>query len=100
MIKPGTRLWSTTCSTAVVVVRPPKGDVALTCGDAPMAESEQPAQGGTPKTEEDGGTLLGKRYSDADSGVEVMCTRAGDNAIAADGRVLLMAGARALPASD
>lgn len=100
MIKPGSRFWSTTCATSIVVVRPPSGDVTLTCGGAPMAEQEQPAVGSTPKTVDDGGTLLGKRYSDPDSGLEVMCTRAGEGTLAVDGRAMTQVGARALPASD
>ena len=99
-LKPGTRLWSTTSSTAVVVVRPPSTPVELTCDGAPLADSEQPAQGTTPATEADGGTLTGKRYSDPDSGLEVMCTRGGEGVLAADGRTLGMVGARKLPASD
>ncbi|MFF5991225.1 hypothetical protein [Prauserella flavalba] len=99
-IKPGTRYWSTTSSTAIVVVRAPSAEVALTCDGAPLADTEQPAQGGTPKSEADGGTLLGKRYTDADSGLEVLCTRGGEGVLAVDGRPLTVAGARALPASD
>ena len=99
-LKPGTRLWSTTTATAVVVVRPPSGAVELTCDGHPLAEAEQPAQGATPSSEDDGGSLTGKRYSDPDSGLEVLCTRGGEGVLAADGRTLGMVGARALPASD
>lgn len=99
-MKPGTRFWSTTCATSIVVVRSPSTEVTLTCGEQPMVEHEQPAQGGTPATVDEGGTLLGKRYSDPDSGLEVMCTRAGEGAVAVDGRPLGLVGARALPASD
>jgi hypothetical protein len=99
-LKPGARLWSTTTSTAVVVVRPSSGEVELTCDGVPLADSEQPEQGGAPASEEDRGMLTGKRYSDPDSGLEVLCTRGGDGVLAADGRTLGMVGARALPASD
>jgi hypothetical protein len=99
-IKPGTRLWSTTSATAVVVVRPPAGDITLTCGDAALADTEQPPTGGTPRSEADGGTLMGKRYADPESGLEVLCTRAGEGVLAVDGRPLGLVGARALPASD
>ncbi|WP_226365040.1 hypothetical protein [Pseudonocardia sp. ICBG162] len=95
ILKPGARLWSPESSTAIVVVRPPTGDVAVTCGGATMVDSEQSA-GGPPS----GGTVLGKRYSDPGSGLEVLCTRGGSGPLAVDGRTMDMVGARALPASD
>jgi hypothetical protein len=96
-LKPGTRLWSTTTSTAVVVVRPPTADIALTCDGVPLADAEQPARGEAPG---EGGTLLGKRYTDAETGLEVLCTRAGGGALAVDGRPVEQVTARPLPASD
>jgi hypothetical protein len=95
-LKPGTRLWSTTTSTAVVVVRPPSGEVALTCDGGALADSEQPARGEAV----DGGTQLGKRYTDPDSGLELLCTRAGGGVLAVDGRPVEQVQARPLPASD
>jgi len=99
-IKPGARYWSTTSSTTIVVVKVPAQDVKLTCDGVPLADTEQPARGGTPTSEADGGMLLGKRYSDPDSGLEVLCTRAGAGVVAVDGRPVRLAGARALPTSD
>ncbi|KAA9156330.1 hypothetical protein FPZ12_027830 [Amycolatopsis acidicola] len=94
-LKPGARYWATNSPAAIVVVRPPSGDVKLTCGGEPLADTEQPAQGGSGD-----GVLLGKRYTDPESGLEVLCTRAGAGVLAADGRPLELAGARKLPASD
>jgi hypothetical protein len=96
-LKPGTRLWSTTTSTSVVVVRPPTREIELTCGGAPLAEAEQPARGEAPG---EGGAQLGKRYTDPDSGIELLCTRAGAGPLAADGRPVEQVAARPLPASD
>jgi hypothetical protein len=96
-LKPGTRLWSTTTSTAVVVVRPPTAEIDLTCDGEPLAGTEQPAQGEAPG---EGGTQLGKRYTDAGTGLEVLCTRAGAGALAVDGRPVEQVTARPLPASD
>lgn len=95
-IKPGTRLWSTTSAAAIVVIRPPAGEVELTCDGAPLAEAEQPATGNSGEGE----VLLGKRYADPNSGLEVLCTRGGTGVLAVDGRPLTQVGARALPASD
>jgi hypothetical protein len=96
-LKPGTRLWSTVSSAAVVVVRPPAAPVALTCDGVPLVEAQQPGQADAP---DGSGPVLGKRYADGESGLEVLCTRAGAGVLAADGRPLLQLGARALPASD
>lgn len=96
ILKPGARLWSTTSSTAVVVVRPPSGEVELTCDGVALAGTEQPARGGTSQD----GVLVGKRYSDPGSGLEVLCTRGGEGTLAVDGRALDLVGARSLPASD
>ena len=96
-MKPGLRLRGTRCTTEVVVVRPPVGEVALTCCGAPMTDGDvpPPADAGAAP-----GVLLGKRYTDAESGIELLCTKPGPGELAADGRVLLVKGAAPLPASD
>jgi len=103
-LRPGVRLWSAVDTTSVVVVRPPATPVVLTCGDAPMTEQEQPGRADPPAAGAGGGaepgTLLGKRYTDPQTGLEVLCTHAGAGVLAADGRPLAVVGARTLPASD
>ncbi len=47
-----------------------------------------------------GGTLIGKRYGDDPSGLEVLCTRAGASVLSADGRAMPAKQAKALPSSD
>ena len=44
--------------------------------------------------------LLGKRYVDDESDIEVLCTKAGDGALAVDGRPLVLKTAKPLPSSD
>ena len=46
------------------------------------------------------GPLLGKRYVDDEAGLELLCTRPGQGALTADGRPLVVKGAKPLPASD
>jgi len=46
------------------------------------------------------GTMLGKRYVDDASGIEVLCTKAGVGTITFDGRTLLLKEAKPLPSSD
>jgi len=49
----------------------------------------------------DGPTLeLGKRYSDPQSGIEVLVSKAGIGPLSWDGRELVQAQAKQLPASD
>ena len=47
-----------------------------------------------------GGTQLGKRYADESSGIEVLCTKAGDGTLTLDGSPLEIKGAKPLPSSD
>jgi len=100
-LKVGQTLVSTVDQTAVIVVRAPGGDAALTCGGAEMADAkaaERPTATADP-TQQDG-TLLGKRYADESVGLEVLCTKAGTGTLAYAGAPLPVKDAKALPASD
>ncbi|GAB3072186.1 hypothetical protein [Nocardioides zeae] len=97
-MKPGTRLHSTVSEASVVVVRPGTTDV-LTCGGQPMAT--EPSGGATAADATDGEQLvIGKRYVDEESGVEVLCVKGGAGPLAVAGRVLTVKSAKQLPASD
>ena len=52
------------------------------------------------KTGFDQGTQLGKRYSDEELGLELLCTKAGTGSISVGEAVLEVKGAKPLPASD
>jgi hypothetical protein len=97
-LKPGTRLWSAVSAVSLVVVRPPSQEVTLTCGGAPMLDHEAPVGGAEPVTGE--GPVIGKRYVDEQTGLQVLCTRGAPGVLAVDGRPLEMMSARPLPASD
>ena len=97
-LKPGQRLHSTVCDTEVVVVKAVSG-VELTCGGAPMATARGDLAG-TPAAGHDGGSVLGKRYEDGETGLEVLCVKPGPSSVAVDGRVLNLKAAKALPSSD
>lgn len=97
-IKAGQRLHSTVCDTNVVVVKGATG-VDLTCGGAPLADAKEEVTG-SPATGFDGGSLLGKRYEDAETGIEVLCVKPGAGSVAVDGRLLALKAAKALPSSD
>jgi len=47
-----------------------------------------------------GGTLLGKRYYAADSGLEVLCTKGGQGSLSSNGEPLTVQAPKKLPSSD
>ena len=100
-LRPGLRLESAACDTQVVVVKAPKdnSDVDLRCGGHPMRAVDS----GGDRVEavgESGPTLLGKRYSNDDLGLEVLCTQGGSSALSVGDEPLLEKGAKPLPSSD
>jgi hypothetical protein len=99
-MKPGTRLACPQCSTEVVVVRPPSEALVLTCTGAALVEVTAERAGTGHDDASGDGTLVGKRYSDEASGLELLCAKAGPGALAADGRDVLVKGAKPLPSSD
>ena len=46
------------------------------------------------------GTLLGKRYTDDEGTVEILCTKPGAGTLTFDGQVLTLKESKPLPASD
>lgn len=97
----GTRLRSSVCSTEVIVVSAPDREVDLTCGGAAMIGiGEDPAAGGSVSPDAAEGTALGKRYTNDEGDLELLCTKAGDGSVAADGALLVQKGAKPLPSSD
>ena len=100
-LRPGQKLHSAVSDAQVVVVRAPSADVALACGGAPLlADGEEGDRTATLDASLGDGPLLGKRYVDDETGLELLCARAGDGALTADGRPLVVKGAKPLPASD
>jgi hypothetical protein len=95
----GKRLHSTACHTEIIVIRAPHSHTELSCAGAPMA-ADDAARSATPAGGADHGVVLGKRYVDEQTGLEVLCTKAGTGPLVADGRPLVIKAAKALPASD
>jgi hypothetical protein len=99
-LKAGLRLRSTTDACEVVVVKAPADSVDLRCGGHPLLPVDAEV---TPQSVEAGfdrGTQLGKRYSDDDLGLEILCTKAGEGSLSVGDTVLEVKGAKPLPASD
>ncbi|MDT5337340.1 MAG: hypothetical protein QOD90_2845 [Mycobacterium sp.] len=97
-LTPGKRLRSNGSGTEIIVVRPPASPVELWCGGQPMTANLETDAMAASSTEND--TVLGKRYVDIDTGLEVLCTKAGPGVLTADGSPLTIKAPSALPASD
>lgn len=100
-LKPGSRWRSAVCDAEMVVVRPAKSAVTLECGGSPViphAEARDAAA--APSADHSDGCQAGKRYTDAESGLEVLCTKAGAGSLSIDGRPIGAQEAKKLPASD
>lgn len=98
-LKAGSRLRSAVCETEIVVVKAPAGDVDVRCGGAPMVPVSDEAPGGAVEAGLDGGTLLGKRYTDGDE-LEVLCSKPGAGTLSLGAEPLEVKGAKPLPSSD
>jgi hypothetical protein len=100
-LRPGQKLHSAVCDAQVVVVKAPSTGVEIGCGGSPMLDDGQEPEGAPALDDALGeGPLLGKRYADDDSGLELLCTRAGKGTLTVDGQPLAVKGAKPLPASD
>jgi hypothetical protein len=97
----GKRLHSNVSDTEVIVIRAPQTTVELCCGGHPMsaaADTKRTASAASGTADDT--TVLGKRYVDDETGLEVLCTKSGTGPLAVDGRQLTIKAPKTLPASD
>jgi hypothetical protein len=99
-LKAGARLRSATDACEVVVVKAPADPVDLRCGGHPFLPADAEPASESVVAGFEGGTQLGKRYSEDEIGLELLCTKAGEGAISVGETVLAVKGAKPLPASD
>jgi hypothetical protein len=100
-LKPGSRWKSAVCDTEVVVVRPPKTPATLECGGYQMVPHAEPKPEGKEIAADFAeGSAAGKRYADEETGMEVLCTKAGAGSLTIGGRPIGAKEAKKLPASD
>jgi hypothetical protein len=97
MFKPGTRLKSAACDTEVMIIR--CGEGAIECGGVAMGDAK-PATAHDVHADFAGGTLMGKRYVDADGKFELLCVKPGQGSLSVGGILLTVRDAKPLPASD
>lgn len=85
-----------------MVVRAPEDDVALECAGQPMVPADDPGapKAGADDIDADTAVLLGKRYEQADLGLEVLCVKGGEGPLVANGAALAIKGSKPLPSSD
>ena len=100
-LNPGSRWKSAVCTAEFVVVRPAAGGGDLICGGHPLLPYDaQASEGLEIDSAQCGMVLVGKRYHDLDSGLEMLATKAGRGLLVINGRVLALKEAKPLPASD
>jgi hypothetical protein len=101
LMKPGLRLKSAVCSTEAMVIRAPAGEALLACGGTEMLSGTDTAAAGVSLDSAWAqGSLIGKRYVDAEDRYELLCTKGGEGALALNGVALEVKQAKALPSSD
>ena len=102
ILRPGMRLRSQTCATEIIVVRPGRGTVQLTCGGKPMIDIASQVQGSRDAAAGlDTGSVLGKRYTAvSDDTFEVLVTKVGAGTLADGLTPLIFKEAKPLPSSD
>jgi hypothetical protein len=99
-LKPGLRLKSQVSDAEVVIIKG-SGNHDLACGGVSLASLDDAVgDGASVDPAHEGSTLLGKRYTDPDDTVELLCTKPGAGALSLDGQALALKTTKALPASD
>jgi hypothetical protein len=100
-VKVGSRWKSAVCSTQIIIVRAAAEPVSLACGGHEVvAMDAESSASGTPDAGQAEGSELGKRYTDEDTGIEVLCIKAGAGSLTVGGRALQLKKPKSLPASD
>ena len=101
ILTPGSRWRSSVCTAEVIVVRAPTEPAELRCGGHPMVPiGAGPPAGLAAAPERSDGSLLGKRYTDETTHLEVLCAKGGMGSLCLDGRPLALKEAKPLPSSD
>jgi hypothetical protein len=99
-LKAGARFKSAVCETQVMVIKAPPGEFELSCGGAEMLAPSADMGASTLHSQHAGGTLIGKRYVNADESVELLCTKGGKGALVLNGTPMEVKQAKQLPSSD
>lgn len=99
-LKPGLKFQSAVCNAEVIVIKA-GGAANLSCGGQPMLAAGEAKDGNAASNSDQmGGCQIGKRYVNEDDSLELLCTKAGEGSLAADGAVLSVKDSKQLPSSD
>jgi len=99
-LKAGARFKSAVCETQVMVIKAPAGEFDLACGGAGMLAPAADMGGATLHSSHASGSLIGKRYVNADESVELLCTKGGKGSLSLGGIAMEVKQAKQLPSSD
>jgi hypothetical protein len=100
-LRPGARFRSAVGETEVVVIKALAVAVDLRCGGHPMVPiGDDPPAGLSAEPGFDGGTLIGKRYTDGTDGFELLCSKGGTASLSVGEELLVLKDAKPLPSSD
>jgi hypothetical protein len=99
-VKAGMRLRSVVCATEVIVVKAPATDVDLRCGGQALIAMGATVPGGSADPDFAEGTKMGKRYSDSEGTLELLCTKPGMGSLSLGTEIIAVKDAKALPSSD
>jgi hypothetical protein len=100
VVSTGTRLACPACTTEVVVVRAAESSGLLACRGEELVGTDDPRSFEGHSHSDGQGVLLGKRYVDGESDLELLCIKSGPGLLTSDGRELTIQGAKPLPSSD
>ena len=100
MIKPGSRWKSRVCTAEAVLIRPPKTEGLPQCGGIDMVPVGEEAAPADMQPGLDQGCVVGRRYRSETTGVEMLCTKAGEGSLGFAGAALDAVEAKKLPSSD
>jgi hypothetical protein len=102
IVAAGDRLRNLAIATEVIVIHAPDSEVDIVCGGWPLGVDG--TEGGRSTDDSDSSdneqVLLGKRYTDEPSDLELLCTKSGPGPLLCDGRRLDLKAAKPLPSSD
>ena len=100
LLKLGSKLKSAVCDTQIMVIRTIPEPLALCCGGVPMIEANAATEGAALDPAFADGSLIGKRYIDAQDRIELLCTKGGAGSLSLAAEKLLVKQPKALPSSD
>ena len=98
-LTPGTRLKSTVCTTEIMIITAPAEGIEIDCGGEPMNPDGED-NGGAVHQDHSAGSILGKRYTNEDGSLEVLCVKGGEGSLSAAGAAMKVKDATKLPKTD